>query len=248
MFVLRHWHDSNIYNREIVFTFSNCNMHKKMKLSALLTYLSDTAGEDYDQKGLSNDFLTENGYAFLISSYNVKFIRTPREAEFLTIRTWEQGLKGPKVLRDYKIVDEDGISVIEAKSIWCIVNPDNHKLIRPKKFPFSKFLENEEKVDMPYCEKNLHKDLVKVYEKRIGYSDIDGNGHVNNSRYGDFLIDALNLDMADKEYKNFQIEFVSEAKYGEIMEVYIDSSSDKNRISAVGKVNGNDSFRSQLIY
>jgi len=246
MYVLKQWHEKEIYNKEIVFTFSNCNMHRKIKLSTLLTFFSDIAGEDYTVRGLSHSFLSDKGFVFLVSSYSVNFIRTPSEGEMLTIKTWEQGVSGPKINREYNIVDKNNETVISAKSIWCVVDPNTHRILRPKKFPYKEFTTNECSSIAKNCEKIKYDELIKVAERKVGYSDIDGNGHVNNSKYGDFIIDSLSIEYAEKEIKDFQIEFICEAKFGDVIEIY--ANFRENEIITVGRVNDKDSFRAKIIY
>lgn len=248
MYVLKQWHEDEVYNKEIVFTFSNCNMHRKIKLSTLLTFFSDIAGEDYTVRGLSHSFLNEEGFVFLVSSYSVNFIRKPSEGELLTLRTWEQGVSGPKISREYEIVDSNGKVLVSAKSIWCLVDPNNHKIQRPNKFPYKEFTVNNHKADAKDCEKIKYSNEKKIGERKILYSDIDANGHVNNSKYGDFIIDAISFKDAEREMRAFQIEFICEAKYGDDIEIYAEYNYDKTEIIVIGRVDDKDSFRGKIIY
>ena len=52
------------------------------------------------------------------------------------------------------------------------------------------------------------------------YSDLDGNGHVNNSVYGDMACDVLPMELFEGELKEFAINFVKEAKIGDTITLY----------------------------
>lgn len=53
---------------------------------------------------------------------------------------------------------------------------------------------------------------MRLYIKIVGYSDIDVNGHLNNSKYIDFIMDCFSFEN-HKRYrvKSIQINYMNEA-------------------------------------
>jgi acyl-ACP thioesterase len=66
----------------------------------------------------------------------------------------------------------------------------------------------------------------KVYSKEIKYSDIDLNKHVNNAKYLELLSDCYDESFhRENKIKTLIVSFISESKYGDLLEVYKNSNS-----------------------
>ena len=72
------------------------------------------------------------------------------------------------------------------------------------------------------------------------YSDIDGNGHVDNARYLDMAMDMLPAEMAAREPAEVQVLFSRETLPGETLRLYRLLQADEADIK--GENGGKDSF------
>jgi acyl-ACP thioesterase len=63
------------------------------------------------------------------------------------------------------------------------------------------------------------------------FSDIDFNGHVNNTVYADIMCDALPEDYQKRVPKSFEINYVNEVLQGEHLEILAFVSDDEVVIS-----------------
>lgn len=196
--------------------FYDCDYLGRLKLSALLRYLADIAGIDYTLKGYSHEFLWEHGMVFLIAGESIRFRRVPRSGETLTFATWERGVKGPRYLRDFAVLDAQGSTVIEASSVWLLANPETRKILRPDVYDFHMTLHPELAADVPPVGKlSRGKELAFGGVHEVRYSDMDGNGHVYNAKYADFAYDAMEQRLAEREPTTFRINWDSEATLGD---------------------------------
>ncbi|MBP5695343.1 MAG: acyl-[acyl-carrier-protein] thioesterase, partial [Treponema sp.] len=86
------WHEEDgiTFHNQMNIFFSQCDKFKRLSLHELLKITSDTAVEEYRQRGLSRDVLTQNRYAILVSRVSFKINRMPAENEHITITTWEE--------------------------------------------------------------------------------------------------------------------------------------------------------------
>lgn len=63
-------------------------------------------------------------------------------------------------------------------------------------------------------------DGQKTYSKTVSYSDYDHYNHVNNTKYGDILLDAFTVDeLKDAEIRMVQIKYVRQCKFGEVLDI-----------------------------
>lgn len=219
--------EDGVFYRENTLHFYDCDCYKRAKLSTILKYIADIAGEDYTLKGFGHQKLWDDGMVFLLSRTNLKINRMPGVYETVTVSTWERGKKGSQFLRDFELFDQEGGMIACASTAWLLVNPTSRKILRPETFGgfmpkrADKFpdCETAGKLRMPDRKED-------VGERTIRYSDLDGNGHVYNSVYGDIACDFLPKELIEREMKGFQINYQSEAVLDETVTIAYASDPD----------------------
>ena len=212
----REWHENgNIFFREIKLHFGQCDLNQRLSLPELLLITSDSAVEDFHQRGMSFDILLENGVVFLLSRLVFKIHSFPKAEDRFVLKTWEDKPSGGLLSRKYEM----------------------------KKVVVS--------VDCPPCGKIREpENMEKLGEREAGYSDMDANGHMNNSRYAAFIMDFLPEELQKKEIDVFKINFAKEARKGDIISIYagVPEAETENKITVVGKSGEHVCFESELTF
>lgn len=85
-------------------------------------------------------------------------------------------------------------------------------------------------------------------ERIIKYSDLDGNGHTNNARYGAFIADALPENLRHVTFKDFRLNYAKEAKLGQKVQVFGNIDEETKRLFLVGKTDDGVSFEAELFW
>ncbi len=212
-----------IFTRSVQTSFYECDVHKNLKLSAMMEYLAETAGIDYNQFQLSHEFLWEQGMVFLISAVGIVVHRRPKAKEALQVSTWEAGTRGAHFLRRFEVVDSDGRTAFESETAWVLVHPQTHRIYRPSQFPYSLPKLPEKTVAIEALRRiEIPPEMDFLGKRKIVYSDIDANGHVNNGIYPAIAYDFYWRALEDAWPENFtaRMTFSSEAHLGEILELY----------------------------
>src|SRR5690606_24512513 len=92
--------------------------------------------------------------------------------------------------------------------------------------------------------------LEEAYEKVIGYSDIDFNGHLNNSKYVDFIMDCFPIkDHQEYDIQSIEVNFKNEALPGDDIVLWKDTSHVDSNIIYIEGVKKQDKtlvFKSQV--
>ena len=86
----------------------------------------------------------------------------------------------------------------------------------------------------------------EVYERTIRFSDIDYNGHMNNTVYADIMFDFLPSEFREKAPKEVAINFKNELLEGETMDVFADAAADT--VTFCGTCGGTDRFTGMINY
>lgn len=202
-------------------SFSLCDFTERLKPSALLGITSDLAGEDYGDRGLPHDRLLNEGFVFLVSRVRFRLRRNVRAEERIRLITYERKTAGPFCIRDYIVQDSAGESVIAGRSAWILCDPESRRILRPSSFPYP--IQNHEDIEIDVGEPDklrLPGKMERIGERKVVYSDLDGNGHVNNSVYGDMACDVLPMELFKGNITDFAINFVKEAKPGDTIALF----------------------------
>lgn len=200
------WHDTDV--------------NRRARPSMLLTYMQETANAQLASAGASLDALRdERGLAFLLSSISVVFYAPLRTGDEIDVQTWVGEGKGLGYDRAFRILC-GGETVAEASSVWGLMNLHEKKLLRACDAPYEIEPEPMPELSLP---RRLRlpraEEMEAAGERRIVYSDIDYNGHMNNTRYPDLFCD-FTPSICNACVTGMMLSFVHEATLGHTLKVY----------------------------
>nr|MCR5699553.1 acyl-[acyl-carrier-protein] thioesterase [Treponemataceae bacterium] len=198
------------------------------------------------------------GFAILLSRVSFKIIKMPDEAQKIKIQTWEEKAQGLQFIRKYLITGENGEELILGTTTWLLVNPELRRILPPAKFDLrpTPMTQTELRTLDPGKIK-LPENAELVENRKMQFSDCDPNGHVNNSRYGAFAIDALFAsgsaisEIQGKVLTDFRLNYAKEAHLGDTLAIFssVESVEDnKTKIIIAGKNAEETSFECEMFW
>ena len=206
--------------------YSETNLYNRLKLSNLFLYMQDVAAKHAAQYHFGFDDLAVHDVFWVLSRVWIKVDRLPETDETINIITWPRGTDKLFALRDFKIYDDNTNEIGNATTSWLIVNKESFRpqkpvllddLVYPDIEPA--LTENAQKVNTP-------DDIVHSYQHTARFSDLDVNNHVNNSRYVDWLLDALTNNENNFKGCEFLINFNSQISQGDKLDIYYHQNND----------------------
>lgn len=215
------------YDHEIIVDSRDVDSFGQCRPSALLGHLQEAATQAAESFGFGRRELMRNYSAVWMLSRIWFHLDEPlRWEEELTIRTWHRGGKGAIMYRDYDIYS-GGKKLGESVSAWVLVRPEDQRILK-----LSTVSELRDTGGGPLCkEQTLSKlrmpeGLELIDSRLLRYSDTDINGHVNNTRYADFICDALHLEKREKEQfvQEMQIGYLAQCWPGETLNLLAEDS------------------------
>ncbi len=227
--------------------FYECDFKKRIKLSEVLKFSAEIAGDDFSKRGFTHKNLLDNGMAFLVSKVSFAILQYPVDQQKIIASTWMEGSKGASFLRGFEIRDkETGKSLIQGKSNWVVVNPQTRKIIKPSSAGFDDMPLIKDRESEAIAPGRIKTDRLSYVGKReIRMSDLDANGHVYNSVYADIAIDYVSRDVYEQNLSNFRINYINEAKLGDTMSVFVSYEGNKSVIT--GMLDEKICFETELI-
>ena len=201
------WHDTNA-NRELT-------------PSAVLTFMQETTNKHIQTMYPNLEYIRDVLHqAFILSKVYMRFYEPAHSYDEITVDTWT-GIesRGFTFYRSFRV--RHGKTVIaDALTTWCLVDTNEHKLLPVSNFENDFVNEESLKVDMPRKIKfPIDKELEFVGNRKIVYSDIDYNKHMNNTHYPNMLVDFLPSPESYR-VKELILSFIKGALYNEIISIY----------------------------
>lgn len=171
--------------------------------------------------------MTQKNRGFILCKLNMNIYFPCHAYDELKVESWISNERGVVSERLYKVFKDTEL-IAEASSLWAMVE-NGSKIIRVKEY------EDLSARDDDTCGAETPKHLripeperLKLVGRRtVYYSDIDMNGHMNNTNYPDMLasfIPAMHYERFSGKkgafISNININFISEAPLGDTLEVY----------------------------
>ena len=201
---------------------------------ALLRYFQEAINLQMHDNPPSTEDLFDNGLAFILSRTTMKIYIPFKVYDKINVVTWANTSKGATFISSAQIFVNDELAA-DIITAWALVDFKNHKLVRVKDAVVG-IGTLDELPDIPLPEKIRFPEgeMALVGEKHILYGDIDRNNHMNNTRYVDMICDFL-PDVENKAVKSFTINYLTESKLGEVLDIYHTSDGEKDYFYASKK-------------
>jgi medium-chain acyl-[acyl-carrier-protein] hydrolase len=162
-----------------------------IKIACLMQYLQEVAARHAEQLGFGIDRLNKINSYWILSNIKIQIDKLPEWNDEITVKTWPSGHNRLIATREFVGRNQNKGELFRASSQWMILDKKSN---RPKNL-FRLDLELPEighKVlseELPRLEPQG--DYSEIDRIIVPYSSIDLNGHVNNTEYVRWGVDAL---------------------------------------------------------
>lgn len=224
----------------------------RMRPAAFLNYAQELAGDNAEMLGFGYDDLIKDDLVWIISRIRAEFVRMPLWREKTRLSTWHRGCIGPFYVRDSLLEDLAGNTLARMTSSWAVLNLTERKVVRDLEAAMNPAtMCPDVALDPPCSRMRLPRDIgmTLVTEHKVVYSDIDKNRHVNNVRYVDWAMDALDLGLVKSApVRELEIDFIMEAREGDVVTLSTGRAADTQAIYVEGTVEGRTSFIARFVF
>ena len=184
---------------EMQFTLSHIHVDcfGYAKPSVLLYMMQEAAGEHCTLLNVDKSNL--NRLFWAITRTRVQVTRLPKLGETVTIKTWPMPTTRVAYPRSVVAYDAQGKELFRAISLWVLMDEQTRAMVLPGKSGIT--------VDGTLTGTELAaphaiaaRQMANTCQKQVTYSLLDSNGHMNNTRYMDWVDDLLPGDF-HKEHR-----------------------------------------------
>lgn len=214
--------DTTVGVREDTFTVKTyeCGADGNVKIASLMQHLQEVAAVHAERLGFGNSWLNGLNSYWVLSNLRLEIAGFARWNDQVTIRTWPSGCDRLTATREFVGGNGAGRELFRAGSEWMVLDRQSGRpknLLRldlnlPQAGP---------KDTVGKLERLKPRDDYGEVEKiRVPYSSIDVNGHVNNTEYVRWGIDALKRAFEFKgSVRSLQISYLSEVFEGDELDL-----------------------------
>ncbi len=191
----------------------------RVKPSVLLHFAQEAAGEHCLELAVDWDTLQKRNLFWAIIRTRMQITRLPKLGETVTVETWPMPTTRVAFPRSTVGYDAQGNEVFRCIGLWVLMDTNTRAMVLPGKsgITLSGTLRGNE-LAVP---SNLHPQVLQNrVNRRVSYSELDRNGHMNNTRYMDWLCDLLPAAFhAVHPVREVTICYLSEAREAEETEL-----------------------------
>ena len=232
------------YTIEVKVASFDTDSADRMRLSAVLRYQQEAGEQHLGPAGLGWRDLSGHGIAFVASRWHAVIHRLPRLEETVTLTTWHRDRKGPRFTRCYEWRDESGALLIEGAMQFALVSVAEHRLLRGDEFM--------ERAPLPDTDRTVScgdPGRIPVAETTpcgtytVRRSDMDRNGHMNNTHYADLMLDFI---PDGRVPALVDLHFAGESRRGDTIAVSCAHGADATTV--VGETTRGRTFAARIVW
>ena len=202
-------------NFEINDHFVDC--FGRMTPASILMLIQEVAGKHCVALSVDYETLARRGMFWAVTRHRVQIERLPRLGETIRVETWPMPTTKVAYPRSVVAYDEAGNECFRAISLWVLMNLDTRSMILPGKSGIS-VVGSLRGLELPSPGSLALMDHTQTRQRQVCFTDLDRNGHMNNTRYLDWVSDLLpSAFHQGHEVKEFTICYHAEAREGQVL-------------------------------
>ncbi len=216
----------SFFQRDFEITDMCVDRYGRLRPSAILYFAQEIAGMHCTELALDYDTLARRRLFWAVTRHKVQITRLPTRGETVRVETWPMPATRVAYPRSMVIYDAQGRECLRSISLWVLMDLDTRNMILPGKSGIS-VVGTLRGNELSSPTGLVAKPLGSWKKRSVCFTDLDRNGHMNNTRYLDWIDDLLpSAFHAQSSVKEFTVCYLSEAREGQELEMRWDFLED----------------------
>lgn len=209
-----------IFRQEFTVTPAQSDCFGRAKPAGLLYFAQEAAGGHCRLLGVDWDTLAQRSLFWAVLRYRVEVTRLPMVGETVTLETWPMPTTRTAFPRSTVAYDREGKELFRAIGLWVLMDSRRRTMVLPGKSGVA--LEGTCRGLEPAVPGSLAPFAGEnTCFRRVVYSELDRNAHMNNTRYLDWMDDLLPAAFhKEKPVKAFTVCYLDEATEGQELQLH----------------------------
>ena len=208
-----------LYTQNFEITDHYVDCFGRMTPASILLMIQEVAGKHCTALSVDYDTLAKRGLFWAVTRHRVQIERMPRLGERIRVETWPMPTTKVAYPRSVVAYDQAGNECFRAISLWVLMNLDTRSMILPGKSGIS-VVGSLRGLELPSPGSLALMEHTQTRQRQVCFTDLDRNGHMNNTRYLNWVSDLLpSAFHQEHEVKEFTICYHAEAREGQLLDL-----------------------------
>lgn len=240
-----------IFEKDFELTDIYVDRYGRLKPSSILLFAQEIAGMHCTELSVDSFTLEKQRLFWAVSRHRVQITRLPKIGETIHVETWPMPTTRVAYPRSMVAYDENGNECFRSVTLWVLMDLDTRNMILPGKSGIivSGTVRGGE---LAIPGGLIPKPLGSQKQRQVCFTDLDRNGHMNNTRYLDWINDLLPSSFhVTRNLKEFTVCYLSEAREGQSLNLQWDLPEKNTLQVEAHRQEGEEShrvFSARLIY
>ena len=195
----------------------------RLKPSTLLYFAQEIAGRHCDELA---DTLESHRLFWAVTRHRVQITRMPVRGETIRVETWPLPATHAAFPRSVVAYDAQGNEVFRCMTLWVLMDRNTRRMITPGKSGI--ILAGTHRAgELPAPTGLILRPLGTQRSRTVSFTDLDRNGHMNNTRCMDWIADLLPSQFhREHVVSDFTVCYLAEAREGQELRLNWDIAPD----------------------
>ena len=194
--------------------------------AVLLHFVQEAAGGHCRKLQLDWDTLAAKGLFWAVIRHRLQVTRLPKLGETVRVETWPMPTTRSAFPRAAAGYDRNGNLLFRCISLWVLMNTQTRQMVLPGKsgIELEGLLRGDElptPASLTPCEGE------SAATRQVWFSELDRNGHMNNTRYLDWAMDLLPSALRrETPIREASLCYLSEIREGDRIQLTLASAEE----------------------
>ena len=233
------------YKQDFTLSHMHVDRFGRATPAALLYLVQEVAGSHCALLEVDHNTLSKQNLFWAVTRNRVQVTRLPQLGETVYVETWPMPTTRVAYPRSVVAYDKDHKELFRSISLWVLMDSKTRGMLLPGKsgITVTGTLTGTE-LTAPHA--IATRPMENTVTRTVGYTLLDRNGHMNNTRYMDWVDDLLpSAFHEDHPVQEFTVCYLNEAREGEEIQLSYELS-DGPLFTVDAQRDGNRIFSAQL--
>lgn len=209
-----------MWTQEFQITSLLVNSQGKLGLFGTLNLIQETAWGHAEAMGFGMSAMEKENYYWVVTRQVLNMQHWPKHGEKVSITTWLRPPDGAFMTREFLLRDKDGQMLGSCSTSWIALDRSSRKIIPILKLRPWEDITSPESTGLNNEKVPAEGVFEKLAKYRVRNSDLDINQHVNNTKYSQWILDAIPIDLhKNLILKTYSVNFLAETHLGDEVRV-----------------------------
>lgn len=219
----------SIWKETFEVSWLDADIKGKAKLSSIFNYLQEVALKHAGNMGFGYNDMIKNKQIWVVVRIIIKMKKYPAWRDQVVVETWPRGVEGLWAFREYRLSDTEGNEIGGASASWLVLDMADRKpaTLSEDVFHMLPYVKEESATGEVPHRINAKGEMKVCSNHKVKFSEVDFYQHVNNTRYIDWILDALYQLKINVPIERICINYMAEAKLDDEIILKYQQNGDK---------------------